>query len=275
VTQTTPALRVETLSDANRAAALAFLARSPYEHVFLTYVASGSPLERDVRVALGDRGATGVALIGDHVVLGSDDGALPAFAALAAPHRERAIVGPRRTVRAYWQIVAPLHRPPRLVRERQPLMAVDRATLQTPPPADVRVRHAREDEWEIVARNSAAMISGEIDADARGDLPDFGLGIRRMIRMGLWWVGERRGELCFFCNVGAWSERTAQLQGIWTPPEMRARGYAGAALGAICSTLLCMVPTLSLYVNEFNVPARALYERLGFRQVGELQTLFF
>jgi uncharacterized protein len=36
-----------------------------------------------------------------------------------------------------------------------------------------------------------------------------------------------------------------------------------------------MVPTLSLYVNDFNAPAITLYRRLGFRDAGELQTIFF
>jgi predicted GNAT family acetyltransferase len=81
--------------------------------------------------------------------------------------------------------------------------------------------------------------------------------------------------LCFFCNVGAWSPQTAQLQGIWTPPALRGRGLATAALAAVCRTLLNVVPTLSLYVNDFNAPAVALYRRLGFRDAGELQTLLF
>jgi hypothetical protein len=34
-------------------------------------------------------------------------------------------------------------------------------------------------------------------------------------------------------------------------------------------------PTLSLYVNDFNEPAIALYERVGFRRAGEFATLLF
>lgn len=268
-------VRVEPLRDALTPRALAYLERKPFENVFLTYVVgNGGTIRQDVRVALDGENVAGVALFGSHVVLASEPYALAAFADHARKHRERAIVGTRATVREYWELVASWHRAPRLVRERQPLMSVDASTLQIPR-SDVMVRRAREGEWRTVARNSAAMISGEIEADAGGDRPEFGTGIRHMIALGLWWVGERDGALCFFCNIGAWSEQTAQLQGIWTPHELRGRGLATASLGAICSTLLRFVPTLSLYVNDFNVPARALYRRLGFADVGELQTIFF
>jgi predicted GNAT family acetyltransferase len=65
------------------------------------------------------------------------------------------------------------------------------------------------------------------------------------------------------------------MQGIWTPKDLRGKGLATAALGAICDRLLTMSPTLSLYVNDFNTPAIALYERVGFETVSEFQTLLF
>jgi predicted GNAT family acetyltransferase len=96
-----------------------------------------------------------------------------------------------------------------------------------------------------------------------------------MIERGLWWVGERERKLVFFCNAGPRSEHTLQLQGIWTPPQLRGHGYATAALYGVCDALLGEVPSLSLYVNGFNSAALALYDRVGFRRVGEFATLLF
>ncbi len=269
-------VRLERLSAAHVTPAVEYLARSPYEHVLLTYLAlEGGAMRRDLHVAFDERERVcGVAFFGRQTVLASEPEAIAAFAAFGSHCSERAIVGPREEVRAYWDIVRAVHASPRLVRDRQPLMVVDASSLDSPRDA-IAVRRAREDEWEVVAENSAAMIAGEIESNPQHEIGDFGAGIRRMIRLGLWWVGESDGELCFFCNVGAWSAQTAQLQGIWTPPPFRGRGIATSALGAICRTLLCIVPTLSLYVNDFNAPAIALYHRVGFRTVAELQTILF
>jgi predicted GNAT family acetyltransferase len=50
---------------------------------------------------------------------------------------------------------------------------------------------------------------------------------------------------------------------------------ATAALSAICDRLLDDTPELSLYVNDFNARAIALYQRIGFEAVSEFQTLLF
>ena len=150
--------------------------------------------------------------------------------------------------------------------ERGDLNAYDRSVVG---------RKARIDEWMLVADNSAMMIAQELEYDPRRSSPEFTTNVRAMIDRGLWWVGESYGRLCFFCNVGPWSPQTAQLQGIWTPPELRGKGLATAALSAVCERLLTMSPSLSLYVNDFNEKAIALYDRVGFTTVAEFQTILF
>ena len=271
--------RIESLSSTHATATLAYLSRSPYEHVFLSYIVrEGTPaMQRGIRTSFDSTGnVNGVAYFGHQIVLASEEAALAGFAQMAKRYPgEHAIVGPRATVMAYWELICSDHTPPRLVRDRQYLMAIDGSSLLHPSSDMVLARRARDEEWEAVAKNSAAMIANELETDGDFGISDFNANIRQMIRLGLWWVGERAGQLCFFCNVGPWSPQTAQLQGIWTPPELRGQGLATAALGSICSLLLQHVPTLSLYVNDFNAPAIALYEKLGFYRVGELQTILF
>ena len=271
--------RIEPLSGAHETAALEYLARSPYEHVFLSYVILfdiAAATRSELFVALDDANAIiGVGYFGKQVVLAADDSAVAAFAQRGTRHRgERMIVGPRSTIAAYWSRVRAHHVPPRLIRDRQLVMKLDRTMLR-PYEKLVSARPARLDDWPVVADNSAAMIAGELEYDPRRSSPEFTANVRTMIERRLWWVGEYYGRLAFFCNVGPWSPATAQLQGIWTPPDLRGRGLATSALGAVCEKLLALSPTLSLYVNDFNAPAIALYERVGFETVAEFQTILF
>jgi predicted GNAT family acetyltransferase len=227
------------------------------------------------RVVRAGGRVTGVACFGPQLVLAGDDAAAETFARNARRRDgERTIVGPAATVRAFWKVAAENRPQPRIVRQRQLVMAVDRRRLIVPQ-TTVEVRAARRDEWRTVADNSAQMIEHEIGYDPRRGAPDFGAQVRGMIARERWWVGEAHGRLCFFCSVGAWCRQTAQLQGVWTPPDLRRRGLAAAALAGICDRLLNWIPTLSLYVNDFNDAAIALYRRVGFEDVAEFQTLMF
>jgi len=269
---------IELLSRATREPALRYLARSPYLNVFLAHVLlhdPAPPAQRNIAVALDRNAVIGVGYWGRQIALAAEPSAIAAFAEYGRTRRgERMIVGDRTTVSAYWNAVRYWHAPPRLVRDRQLVMLIDRSHLR---PYDRRivVRQAVLGDLSAVADGSAAMVRQELEYDPRRASPEFTAGIRQMIEHKLWWVGSVDGRLCFFCNVGPWSDATMQLQGIWTPPPLRGRGLATASLAAICDRLLDVSPTLSLYVNDFNADAVALYRRVGFDHVGDFQTLLF
>lgn len=273
-------VRTERMTSAREREALAFLARSPYANVFLSYLIMfdlASATRNALYIALdNDDNIKGVAYFSRQVALAADSpAAIEAFASIGATHRgEKMIVGPRPEIAAYWDLVREKHERPRLIRDRQFVMMLDRSMLQ-PYDRAVLARRARIDEWPAVADNSASMIAAELEYDPMLSSPEFTANVRAMIDRGLWWVGESLGRLCFFCNVGPWSPQTAQLQGIWVPPELRGKGLATSALGAVCDRVLEVAPTLSLYVNDFNDRAIALYERIGFKTVSEFQTILF
>ncbi len=274
-------VRTQRITSGHEKAALAYLAQAPYANVFLTYLIlfdiASSVAHGNLHVALDESGnVTGVAYFARQIALAADnDETMEAFAAIGANHRgEKMIVGPRAEIAKYWELTRGHHEPARLIRDRQYVMAIDRAALR-PYEHTVVTRRARIDEWTAVADNSAAMIAIELEYDPMRSSPEFTSNVRAMIDRGLWWVGESLGRLCFFCNIGPWSPQTAQLQGIWTPPELRGKGLATEALGAICDRLLELSPSLCLYVNDFNTKAIALYERVGFTTVSEFQTILF
>lgn len=266
------------VSPTTQAAALDYLSRAPYLNVFLSHILlhdTALPVQKKIVVATRGHTVLGVAYCGRQLAIAAEPVALEAFGEYVRRHRgERMIVGARSTVRAFWQIVRGWHAAPRLVRDRQLVMMLDRARLRAYEPR-TSVRHAEIEECNAVAESSAQMVRQELAYDPRGASSEFGAGIRQMIQRKLWWIGSTNGRLCFFCNVGPWCKQTIQLQGVWTPPELRGHGLAAASLAAICDRLLEVSPTLSLYVNDFNEAAISLYRRVGFEHVGDFQTMLF
>jgi len=269
---------IEPVTPATAGPALEYLSREPYLNVFITHILQNDlplPSRHKVAVAIEGGRVTGVAYFGRQLAIAAEPDTIADFGEYAKRQRgERMIVGERSTIRSFWQSVKAWHTPPRLVRDRQLVMMVDRERLR-PYERRVLVRHAKMIEWQAVADGSAEMVRQELAYDPRHGSADFSAGIRQMIERRLWWIGTLDGEVCFLCNVGPWSQQTVQLQGIWSPPEFRGKGLATASLAAICDRLLEVSPTLSLYVNDFNESAIALYHRVGFEHAGDFQTILF
>jgi predicted GNAT family acetyltransferase len=88
-------------------------------------------------------------------------------------------------------------------------------------------------------------------------------------------VFDEDGAVIFKADVAAVSDQTCQLQGVWVRPDLRGRGIGTAALATVLHHGLELAPTVSLYVNDFNLAARRVYARLGMQEVGALATVLF
>ena len=68
----------------------------------------------------------------------------------------------------------------------------------------------------------------------------------------------------------------AQVQGVWVTPDRRGQGLAAAGMAAVVAQVRATIaPCVSLYVNEWNEPARRAYDQVGFRQTDVFSTLMF
>jgi predicted GNAT family acetyltransferase len=86
---------------------------------------------------------------------------------------------------------------------------------------------------------------------------------------------EPDGHVTFKAEIGAVTPYACQVQGVWVPPEDRGRGHAVRGMAAVVQAALDLAPVVTLYVNDFNAPARAAYRHAGFSQVGTFMSVLF
>lgn len=185
------------------------------------------------------------------------------------------IVGRADAVLGLWDRLSGHWGPARDVRPNQPLLATDAVPAV---PADPQVRRVRSGEVDQLFPAAVAMYTEEVGVSPLTE--DGGRGYRRrvadLVRAGRAYARFVDGEVVFKAELAVVTRRTAQVQGVWVAPEWRGRGMAAAAMAAVVrDALLRVAPTVSLYVNDFNAPARRVYERCGFRPVGTLATVLF
>lgn len=203
--------------------------------------------------------------------------AVAAFADLFAgqPRACSSIIGDATAVLDLWQRLQPAWGAARQVRTNQPLLVA-----QAPPAvaADPAVRLGRPDEIEIIWPAAVQMYTEEVGVSPLAE--DGGRAHRarmaHLLRARRSYVRVAGGEVIFKADVAAVSRHTAQIQGVWVAPAWRRHGIGTAAMAAVVRDVLRRVaPSVTLYVNDYNLPARRMYARCGFRQVGTFATVLF
>ena len=153
--------------------------------------------------------------------------------------------------------------------------------MPTAPPAippDPTVRLVRPQEIDKLFPAAVAMYTEEVGVSplAGDGGRDYRSRVTDLVRRGRAYAKFLGGRVVFKAELAVVTRHTAQVQGVWVAPEWRGRGIATAAMAAVVRDALERVaPTVSLYVNDFNLPARRVYERCGFRPVGTLATVLF
>lgn len=98
--------------------------------------------------------------------------------------------------------------------------------------------------------------------------------VERYLDEGRMWLLEVGGEPVACTAFNTATREAVQVGGVWTPPQLRGRGYARAAVAA--SLLDAREEGASvgvLFTGTENSPAQKAYEALGFRHVGDYRLL--
>ncbi|EFL38789.1 GCN5 N-acetyltransferase [Streptomyces griseoflavus Tu4000] len=205
--------------------------------------------------------------------------AVRAFAdrARRAGRRCSSVVGPAEPTAALWRLLEPQWGPAREVRTHQPLMVTDRVSDVIAP--DPRVRRVRKDELQTIMPACVAMFTEEVGVSPLAG--DGGLlyqaRVAELVGAGRSFARfDADGKVVFKAEIGAATDRACQIQGVWVAPEHRGRGIAAPGMAAVLRYALTdIAPVASLYVNDFNTPARRTYERVGFQEVGAFMSVLF
>lgn len=206
-------------------------------------------------------------------LLGNPDD-IQAFAerAVRGPRLCSSIVGRAEYALPMWEILEPSWGPPREVRAEQPLMVLDQEPLIDPDPL---VRRVRPEELDAYLPAAVSMFIEEVGIDPRAG--DGGASYRRrvasLIASGRAWARFEHGQVLFKAEVGSQSSAVGQIQGVWVNPDRRGVGLGAAGTAAVAVAVAASGRLPSLYVNSFNVRARAAYARVGFRQVATFTTV--
>jgi len=203
--------------------------------------------------------------------------AIAAFAARAKLQGRRcsSIVGPADAVGQLWSLLATSWGRPREIRAIQPVMAISGPSPVAPDP---QVRMVRPHELDVVLPSCIAMFTEEVGVSPIGG--DGGAAYRArmadLISAGRSFARiEPGGHVTFKAEIGAATPFACQVQGVWVPPEDRGRGHAVRGMAAVVQAALQLAPAVTLYVNDFNTPARAAYLHAGFTQVSTFMSVLF
>ena len=274
-------LPVRPLSVADADAALALCAQDRVANVFVAARILEGSLRSQPGSLLGhfrDGHLSGLAWMSANVVpVGLDDEAAGAVADRIQRARRScaSVFGPSDQVARLWERLAPHWGPARAVRRHQPLLTTATRPSTLGVPLDPGVRAARPEEVDLVVPAAAHMFTEEIGYPPyRGSDRGYRFGVAALIRRGHTFVRVEHGEVVFKADVGSVGLGAVQVQGVWLHPRLRRRGLSVPAMAAVVEIILdTLADEVSLYVNDYNHPARAAYARCGFRTAGSFTTV--
>ncbi len=185
----------------------------------------------------------------------------------------RAIISPAQLVESLWNGLRNRIDAPTVVRMNQPIYSL-RKRFDYPDLTDARYSTMRD--LEALVPACAAMHKEEVGIDPlERDALGYRERIRELIEKKRSVIRVINGVIVSKCEYSAVTPDAVQLMGVWTRPQFRRNGLSRALLKEVCGHLFRKGKTVTLFVNDFNRPAIALYEALGFQRIGVNRALIW
>jgi uncharacterized protein len=190
----------------------------------------------------------------------------------------RAIISPDHLVESLWRELRLRIDPPTVVRMNQPVYAITPGELSDADHlTDLHAaRYSTLRDFERLVPACAAMHKEEVGIDPlERDATGYRDRIRELIEKKRSVVRTVENVIASKCEYSAVTPAAVQLMGVWTDPRLRRRGLSRELLSEVCGHLLRRGRSVTLFVNDFNLPAIRLYESLGFRRIGMNRALIW
>jgi hypothetical protein len=276
---------VRALGEDDVHSAIAFLQRDPMINVYLIsrLIEERTAPATQIYAVRHNRQIVLLASLATNIVLAADPGenrdvldsaiAMVAERIVARMLPVRAIISPVYLVEKLWDRLRTRIDPPTVVRMNQPVYAIRRRFEF---PDLVHSRYAVVDDLDQLVPACAAMHKEEVGIDPmERDAAGYRERIRELIDRRRAIVHVEKGTITAKCEFSAVSDDAVQLMGVWTHPQFRRRGLARAMLREVCGHLFRRGKNVTLFVNDFNLPAVALYESMGFQRIGMNRALIW
>jgi uncharacterized protein len=276
---------LRSLGDSDVREVLAFLNREPLINIYLVSRLLDEPIVAAAQMVVvrHEGEILIVASLASNVVLAGHPGVavarietamdLIANRVLAQMLPVRAIISPAHLVEMLWQRLRSRIDPPTVVRMNQPIYAIE--------PRDgfpdlTLARLAVRSDLDRLVPACAAMHREEVGIDPlERDAAGYRERVRELIDLKRSVILAEEGEIASKCEFSAVTDFAVQLMGVWSHPKFRRRGMANALLREVFGHVFRQQRIVTLFVNDFNLPAVALYESLGMQRIGVNRALIW
>lgn len=135
----------------------------------------------------------------------------------------------------------------------------------------VHVRRIAARDVELLSRwRAASRLEAMNASDTPGLYQEARDSVERMLESQRMWVLEAEGQVVACSTFNAEIAEVVQVGGVYTPPELRSRGYARAVIaGSLLDARAEGVRRAVLFTDVDNVPAQRAYVAIGFQPIGD------
>lgn len=276
--------RIRVLDDTDVGQVTEFLQQDPVGNLFLLSRIQANGLDRGrlgcpVVGVVHSRELQGVLHLGANVVpVASEESTIEELSSRVGPWRtSSSMMGRSGPVMALQRILSQRYPRawgrPREVRASQPLLELQEPSRVAPDP---RVTAATMGHFQAYFQAAVAMYTEEVGVSPIESSGGYMRHMRALVQKGHCFViVDDDGTVRWKSDIGVSWRSHCQIQGVWLDPAWRGKGLADAAMTAVAHLCQRRYESVSLYVNDFNIRALAMYDTVGFRQVGEMATVLY